>query len=448
MKTPLKFSFGLVNKISGTLQSVLKDFCFAEAFSAGKNELFINFMKNERQFGIRILWTAGNCFLFFQNKNFSRPVPHYKWFSELNERKIVSVIQHSFNRSFQVNFTDDFILVFKLYDHLSNIILFRNEKVIAHFRVNIRNDARLKINEFNNTESFSSNTKEKQLFETGADLFLSINEYNNDVLSEHEFENLKSKLIQQKSEELTKLNKSIHQSEIALKKISEEITNEQIADIIMSNLTAIKEGQERVTLHDFYRDKMIEIKLNREITPQQNAEHYYRKSKTQKQEVIRIQSRIHNAVEKSITIQAQLSEIHKSENSKQLKVFQKEKIKAEKEQSLFREFDFEGYKILVGKSAANNDLLTLKHSSKNDLWLHASGVSGSHVVIRNRQGILFSKKVIEFAASIAAYYSKSKGSSYVPVIYTEKKFVRKPKGAAPGAVIVEKEKMIMVEPKS
>ena len=113
---------------------------------------------------------------------------------------------------------------------------------------------------------------------------------------------------------------------------------------------------------------------------------------------------------------------------------------------MFKEFEFEGFKILVGKSAANNDLLTMKHAHKNDLWLHAKGVSGSHVVIKHKSGKSFSKLVIEHAASIAAQFSKSKGSAYVPVIYVERKFVRKPKGAEPGTVVVEKENTVLVKP--
>jgi predicted ribosome quality control (RQC) complex YloA/Tae2 family protein len=102
---------------------------------------------------------------------------------------------------------------------------------------------------------------------------------------------------------------------------------------------------------------------------------------------------------------------------------------------------------LVGKSASNNDELTLKVAQKNDLWLHAKGVSGSHVVIKNQNNKPFPNEVIHYAAQLAAYYSKSKGSAMVPVIFTPKKFVRKPKGANPGQVFVEKEELILVEPK-
>jgi predicted ribosome quality control (RQC) complex YloA/Tae2 family protein len=113
----------------------------------------------------------------------------------------------------------------------------------------------------------------------------------------------------------------------------------------------------------------------------------------------------------------------------------------------FRQFECDGFLIWVGKSAANNDELTLRHSHKNDLWLHAKDVTGSHVLVKWKAGKEFPKKVIERAAQLAAYYSKLKGSGWVPVSYTLKKFVRKPKGSEPGQVLVDKEEVVMVEPK-
>ena len=103
-----------------------------------------------------------------------------------------------------------------------------------------------------------------------------------------------------------------------------------------------------------------------------------------------------------------------------------------------------GFSIWIGKNARSNDkMLSLAH--KDDIWLHAKSVSGSHVIIRAQQKIP-DKSVIEIAASFAAHQSKAKGSEWVPVIYTPKKYVRKAKNAAPGAVIVQKEQVVMVQP--
>jgi predicted ribosome quality control (RQC) complex YloA/Tae2 family protein len=103
-----------------------------------------------------------------------------------------------------------------------------------------------------------------------------------------------------------------------------------------------------------------------------------------------------------------------------------------------------GFSIWIGKNARSNDkMLSLAH--KDDIWLHAKSVAGSHVIIRAQQKIP-DKAVIEIAASFAAHQSKAKGSEWVPVIYTPKKYVRKAKNSPPGAVIVQKEQVVMVQP--
>jgi predicted ribosome quality control (RQC) complex YloA/Tae2 family protein len=88
-------------------------------------------------------------------------------------------------------------------------------------------------------------------------------------------------------------------------------------------------------------------------------------------------------------------------------------------------------------------MLSLAH--KDDIWLHAKSVAGSHVILRAQQKIP-DKSVIEIAASFAAHQSKAKGSEWVPVIYTPKKYVRKAKNSPPGTVIVQKEQVVMVQP--
>ncbi|MFM7855154.1 MAG: NFACT RNA binding domain-containing protein, partial [Flammeovirgaceae bacterium] len=112
----------------------------------------------------------------------------------------------------------------------------------------------------------------------------------------------------------------------------------------------------------------------------------------------------------------------------------------------YREFEFKGFKIWLGKNAEANDELTLKHSYKEDLWLHAKDVAGSHVLIKHQANKPFPKDVIERAAQLAAFYSKRKNDSLCPVTVTPKKFVRKRKGDAAGAVVVEREEVVMVEP--
>ena len=118
------------------------------------------------------------------------------------------------------------------------------------------------------------------------------------------------------------------------------------------------------------------------------------------------------------------------------------------ESTAFRRFELDGmWFVLVGRSNEENDKLTFHASAPTDLWFHAQHVPGSHVVLKSRGNPGAPPALIlEKTASIAAYYSKARHSSLVPVIFTRRKYVRKPRGARAGQVTCEREKMIMVQP--
>ncbi|KAA9332702.1 NFACT RNA binding domain-containing protein [Adhaeribacter soli] len=227
----------------------------------------------------------------------------------------------------------------------------------------------------------------------------------------------------------------------------------QTADIIMANLSNIPPRATEVELYDFYQDLNRTIKLKSNETPQKTAERLYKKGKNQQIELKLLEEKALRKTEEIIHLEEQLEALAGITDVKGLKQFMKAhdfstEAKTEQPESPFREFSSEGFKILVGKSAKNNDILTQKHTHKDDLWLHAKDVSGSHVVIKYQSGKTFPTSVIEKAAQLAAYYSKRKTDSLCPVIYTPKKFVRKPKGAAPGSVVVERENVLLVTPEN
>jgi predicted ribosome quality control (RQC) complex YloA/Tae2 family protein len=112
----------------------------------------------------------------------------------------------------------------------------------------------------------------------------------------------------------------------------------------------------------------------------------------------------------------------------------------------FRKIEYQGWDILVGKSAAGNDYLTTKIARPNDLWLHAEGMPGSHVLIKNPEGRDIPPDVFAKAASLAAFHSKGKAAGKVAVTYTLAGQVKKPKGAKPGLVTLRERKTIMAIP--
>ncbi len=110
-------------------------------------------------------------------------------------------------------------------------------------------------------------------------------------------------------------------------------------------------------------------------------------------------------------------------------------------------FSSEGFEILVGKKAKDNDYLTFRVAKSMDLWLHAADYPGSHVIVKNPNRNEIPPKTLLEAAQIAAFFSQAASQTKVAVHYTHKKFVGKPKGAAAGLVSLASFKTILVEPK-
>ena len=240
----------------------------------------------------------------------------------------------------------------------------------------------------------------------------------------------------------------------------EGASHEEIGHILMANLHDIQAESgtklpERLTLYDFYRDQPISIKLKPDLSPQKNAENYYRKAKNEKIEEQHLSDQVAAREAELLRTQQQKVDLEAIQSLKELRRYSKQYsllnettvASSGESASLFKEVIYESFRILIGRNAKNNDLLTQKYAYKDDLWLHARDVSGSHVVVKYRAGKPFPKSVIERAAELAAWFSKRRTDSLCPVTVTPKKYVRKPKGLAPGQVLIEKEDVVLVVPR-
>jgi predicted ribosome quality control (RQC) complex YloA/Tae2 family protein len=105
-----------------------------------------------------------------------------------------------------------------------------------------------------------------------------------------------------------------------------------------------------------------------------------------------------------------------------------------------------GLEIRVGRGAKHNDALTFKHSAPGDVWMHARHTAGAHVILRWGKEGAPPARDLEEAAVLAALNSKARTSGSVPVDWTLRKYVRKPRKAAPGAVVLQQPKTVFVEP--
>ena len=243
--------------------------------------------------------------------------------------------------------------------------------------------------------------------------------------------------------------------------------SEQKAHLLNVHISELKRGMHSITVEDIYdsEQKTVEIELNPEWTPQRNIEQYFSQSKKMKLSVKKIEERIRVLDSETMRLKTMLIELEQAENKDWKKIDKiyeefvragwikkasvETRTKLEKEPPVFREFIVAGnWRVWVGQNDTKNDQLTFKFAKGDDYWFHARGVPGSHVVLK-RDGRKENpgKQAIETAASIAAFFSKAKSSSLVPVAYTLKKYVRKPKGSRPGQVIIEREEVVIVPPR-
>ena len=225
-----------------------------------------------------------------------------------------------------------------------------------------------------------------------------------------------------------------------LNKQEKELIESENADIykikgelITSYIYMIEKGMESVEVSNFYDPeyKNIKISLNTNFTPSENAQKYfkkYNKLKTAKKEIT-----------SQLEIREELGKVgylrSKNNSKKETKLTTKP-----------HEFvSSNGFKILVGKNNKQNDHLTLKVASNEDIWMHTKNIPGSHVIIKTEGKEVPDETIFE-GAMLAAFFSKSKMSSQVPVDYTKKKNVKKPNGAKPGMVIYDTNNTIYVTP--
>jgi predicted ribosome quality control (RQC) complex YloA/Tae2 family protein len=286
----------------------------------------------------------------------------------------------------------------------------------------------------------------------GKDPIQAINRYFIDYTSKKNLARDRKRMLSKLMDRAGKAEKYIRNAKTNLDKLRKQTSYREIGDLLMANMHAISGHQKEVELFNFYSNENIRIRLNPELSPQKNAENYYRKSKNQHRQVEKLQQNLEKKSGELLRLNEWINQIRDARSKIEIRKIQSEsgmESKTGTKQKIvpYREFHVGEFRVWVGKSAKANDELTLKYSFKEDLWLHARNVTGSHVLIKYQSGKDFPQSVKEKAASLAAWYSKGRNDSLFPVICTPKKYVRKPKSLPPGAVLVDKElEVLMVEP--
>lgn len=240
------------------------------------------------------------------------------------------------------------------------------------------------------------------------------------------------------------------------------------ATLLLTQQHAIKRGQEQVQLTDYTVDPpaLVTIALDPKRTLQEQIEGWFKQAKRFERGA-QFASQRSEATQREIEQLEQLaSDLSAADGDKLEPLAERARAlglagvgralsadrdvsgpkAARQERKPYRQFA--GWKdrpILVGKSAQDNDLLTREHARPQDLWLHARGEAGAHVVVPMQRNEAIPEELLLDAAHLAAHFSDARGERTVEVSYTGKRYVRKPRGSAPGQVTLEREKVIALQ---
>jgi predicted ribosome quality control (RQC) complex YloA/Tae2 family protein len=265
-------------------------------------------------------------------------------------------------------------------------------------------------------------------------------------LKENKFKDARRVLLKNFEQQIKSTEAYIKKAKSKVNSLQNETNYRKLADLLMANLHLLDGNTSSVELPDFYSRENILVKLNPRLNGQQNAEKYYNKAKNVVIEISKLKEAISSKMLLINQLKKDIENIREATSMSDLQVYYKTKVEAVKDKLPFKKFSIDGYIVLVGNNAKQNDLLTLKYAKKDDLFFHAKDVAGSHVILKQISGINVPAITLEKTAALAAHYSKRKTDSLCPVGYTTKKYVRKPKGAQPGMVLVEREQVILVKP--
>jgi len=238
--------------------------------------------------------------------------------------------------------------------------------------------------------------------------------------------------------------------------------HKRTGDLLLANIATATRAGNKVRLTDYYAEgaPVIEIEVDENRSLQDEAAARFRQYTKAKHAAAEIAERLQQIDREIAALERRLQELDTIIQSRDEvalasfekpppapKVAPKKAGKQEKIPGVRRYLSTDGYEILVGRAARDNDHLTFRVAQSNDVWMHAGDYPGSHVVVRNPTKKEIPQRTVIEAAQLAGRFSQASEDTKVVIHYTERKFLSKPKGAAPGLVRMSRFRSITVEPK-
>lgn len=490
-------TFFFIRQISGLLAQKLPGFSLAQCFSQSKDEIVLGFCTPAQDFWLRATFLPHFCLLNFPLEFQRARRNSVDLFEPLDGLLVESVRQYHNERAFTLEFEGGYGLLFKLFGNRANLILCQNGSPVQVFHKKFSQDLALDPRQLDRSlprdmplaespllgrqlrsylaaypadaaaaevwqpRAYYITAAPEQLWlfrpqgrdvvASFADAISAANGFYEAFLRSYGFAQAKTDALQNLAAKIAKARSYIAEGYQRLEALGGANPYEKSADLLMAYLHEVPAGADIVELPDFETAQPIAIRLNDKLSPQKNAEAYYRRAKNRRIETETLEKSI-AAKENALSLwQSHHQAIAAIPDYASLKKYLKthglgEAETTETAAETFKTLTVEGFVVLVGKNARQNELL-LRKAAKDDLWLHVRDAKGSHVLIKQIPGRAYPKAVLERAAELAAFYSERRHDSLCAVIYTPRKFVRKRKGAEAGEVIVDKEQVLLVWPK-
>lgn len=253
-----------------------------------------------------------------------------------------------------------------------------------------------------------------------------------------------AKIIASLEKRISHIRKALH--------LAEEAERVREKGELLRNASEFRKGMDRITLTDYYSGSLetVTVETNPSLDRFGNAEHYFKKARKLEKSVPHQKQRLKQAektFEQAVYIQKQFEEGSFTEEEIQEKLghmgfgrffaaYNKPRRKKERKELLRTFTSTDGFTIYAGKSAEDNDYVTFHLGTGKDIWLHASGYAGSHVLIKRKKGQDIPRNTLKQAAALAVYYSKARGHYRTEVTWSYIHNIHRASRRQPGKVTV------------
>ena len=294
--------------------------------------------------------------------------------------------------------------------------------------------------------SVFSFVKEERLFKANINSML--DDYFSFYVEKSNIISLKQSLIAIVNKELKKNLSTYEKQKTQLERFEKALVQKKKADILMANLYQLKMGLSKVMLDDYETGEKIQIDLDSDLSPVENANRYYKlysKAKTANEIAIEMMIKTEEKIEYYENLAFQIDSASKYKDLLEIEEEIAPKVSKKKPVlPIVEEIEINGFRVFIGKNNKQNDYIYSKISSPEDIWFHAQNSPGSHILVKIDDKKELDDDTLLKVAQIAKRYSKQSSSLKAPVIYTKRKFLKRPPNTHAGYVTYKNEQEIVV----